>query len=361
MQWNQLTCAYGSAGIVPEIIESLKLCDPDEVAEAIGGLYATIYHQGDVYDSTAAAIPLLAQVLRDECCICRARVAVLIGNIITATHAEDQQDEVAKQIDRAVDSVFDQLTALINDRNPDLRRVIPFVLSEYIRLNHNQAVSACVFMEAFFDAAVVEEDAISRACFICAGISIGNINDSSTLERAITSSRDSHVLTAVVTVAGMRGFDVGEHLATVVDAYRNEAETKGFFDRYSFQSMDRESLFPWFQDSVLDAIVDLCLKKEYRNTKEALRIFSLEASRSNRIRCERLDRILRVYLNGESIFSLQKPLAFHLVLNHVLENEDIWMPFHGVQGKVQKTLGVADSENGRKAMRDFLTSAHLQN
>nr|WP_222108398.1 HEAT repeat domain-containing protein [Streptomyces cupreus] len=51
--------AYGSAEDVPALLRGLASTDPAEREIALDGLYGTVHHQGDVYDSTLACVPFL--------------------------------------------------------------------------------------------------------------------------------------------------------------------------------------------------------------------------------------------------------------------------------------------------------------
>ena len=60
--WDRLSHAYGSAEDVPDCINGLLSKDETEFDDALCELSSNIYHQGDVFDSTAATIPFLIKL-----------------------------------------------------------------------------------------------------------------------------------------------------------------------------------------------------------------------------------------------------------------------------------------------------------
>src|SRR6476620_3022542 len=59
VDWGKLDHAYGTAEDVPEDLLALASSDSARRKDARWNLGSTIYHQGDIFDSTAAAIPFL--------------------------------------------------------------------------------------------------------------------------------------------------------------------------------------------------------------------------------------------------------------------------------------------------------------
>jgi hypothetical protein len=59
VDWASMEHAYGSAADVPELLRGLASPYPQERETALDGMYGAVHHQGDVYDSTLAAVPFL--------------------------------------------------------------------------------------------------------------------------------------------------------------------------------------------------------------------------------------------------------------------------------------------------------------
>src|SRR6516164_7904555 len=57
VEWTSLRHAYGAAGDVPALLDSLT---PDPADEVWGELWSRICHQGSVYSASFAALPALA-------------------------------------------------------------------------------------------------------------------------------------------------------------------------------------------------------------------------------------------------------------------------------------------------------------
>ena len=66
IDWLKLGDAYGPADTVADAIRALLSDDAEERESARLSLSSTIYHQGDIFDSTAAAIPFLIEIFADD-------------------------------------------------------------------------------------------------------------------------------------------------------------------------------------------------------------------------------------------------------------------------------------------------------
>ncbi|MFE4962587.1 HEAT repeat domain-containing protein [Streptomyces sp. NPDC056660] len=59
VDWASLRHAYGSAEDVPGLLRGLASADAAEREVALDGMYGSVHHQGNVYDSTLACVPFL--------------------------------------------------------------------------------------------------------------------------------------------------------------------------------------------------------------------------------------------------------------------------------------------------------------
>ncbi|MFE3166393.1 HEAT repeat domain-containing protein [Streptomyces sp. NPDC059224] len=59
VDWASLRHAYGSAEDVPGLLRALASPDAAEREVALDGMYGSVHHQGNVYDSTLACVPFL--------------------------------------------------------------------------------------------------------------------------------------------------------------------------------------------------------------------------------------------------------------------------------------------------------------
>ncbi|MFJ9348000.1 HEAT repeat domain-containing protein [Streptomyces sp. NPDC101237] len=59
VDWASLRHAYGSAADVPGLLRALASPDATEREAALDGMYGSVHHQGNVYDSTLACVPFL--------------------------------------------------------------------------------------------------------------------------------------------------------------------------------------------------------------------------------------------------------------------------------------------------------------
>ncbi|MDA2805204.1 HEAT repeat domain-containing protein [Nocardiopsis suaedae] len=65
VDWASMGHAYGSAEDVPDMLRRMVGDDPGERGKAFSEFYGAVHHQGDVYESTVAAVPFLIHALRD--------------------------------------------------------------------------------------------------------------------------------------------------------------------------------------------------------------------------------------------------------------------------------------------------------
>ncbi|MDA2809275.1 hypothetical protein O4J56_01375 [Nocardiopsis sp. RSe5-2] len=65
VDWGSMGHAYGTAEDVPDMLRRMASGDPGERGKAFSEFYGAVHHQGDVYESTVAAVPFLIHALRD--------------------------------------------------------------------------------------------------------------------------------------------------------------------------------------------------------------------------------------------------------------------------------------------------------
>ncbi len=96
VDWNGVRDAYGPAGNIPALLRAFVSVDPFHREFAKELLFQTIWHQGNVYSASAAAVPFLYNLLEDDGPHDRDGVADLIATIADALPpylqcAEDQK------------------------------------------------------------------------------------------------------------------------------------------------------------------------------------------------------------------------------------------------------------------------------
>ncbi len=85
IDWSKLVDASGPANDVPLWLVQLSSDDAEATAEAIDALFGLIWHQGAIYTSSIAALPILAQYLADDEQKHRDALAALIASIVTGS------------------------------------------------------------------------------------------------------------------------------------------------------------------------------------------------------------------------------------------------------------------------------------
>ncbi len=81
VNWSDLKDAYGPAVDVPALLRAFVSVDPDDRKFADQLLCQTIWHQGNVYSATSAAVPFLFKLLEEDGPHDKEAVVGLIGLI----------------------------------------------------------------------------------------------------------------------------------------------------------------------------------------------------------------------------------------------------------------------------------------
>lgn len=159
IDWASLTHAHGPATDVPERLRSLLSEDPEVRTEAIAGLHETIWHQGTVYPASAAAVPLLYELLlhpdvQDKGGIVNLLACIADGRGHLEVHARDDdgeragrsmlgkrgrslEDALAQEaaetgsVRRAVSAGLRHLRPYLSEAEPDLRCNVASALGNY--------------------------------------------------------------------------------------------------------------------------------------------------------------------------------------------------------------------------------------
>src|SRR5215469_14243440 len=81
VDWSAVSDAYGPATDIPALFRALVSGNPDHREFACELLHQTIWHQGNVYSATAAAIPFLYNLLEADGPHDKEAIAGLLGLI----------------------------------------------------------------------------------------------------------------------------------------------------------------------------------------------------------------------------------------------------------------------------------------
>jgi hypothetical protein len=135
--WESLRHAYGSAEDVPGWVRGLVDSDPVVREESLDAMHAAVHHQGDVYDSTVAAVPFLVEALTVPGLPGREGIAELVASIAGLSEWPDETelDEVragmlrqAVRASELVVAVAPALIRLADDADPAVRAAAPKLL-----------------------------------------------------------------------------------------------------------------------------------------------------------------------------------------------------------------------------------------
>ncbi|MGI5242045.1 HEAT repeat domain-containing protein [Dactylosporangium sp. CA-139066] len=137
IDWASLEHAYGSARDVPGWVRGLVDPDPAVRERSLDAMYGAVHHQGDVYDSTVAAVPYLIEALTAPGLPGRDGIAELLASIAELSEWPDETEldeddaEMLRQAARANALALAAAPALIrlaDDPDPAVRAAAPKLL-----------------------------------------------------------------------------------------------------------------------------------------------------------------------------------------------------------------------------------------
>ncbi|MEU2555065.1 HEAT repeat domain-containing protein [Streptomyces sp. NPDC013313] len=114
VDWASLRHACGSARDVPGWLRGLASADAAERQTALDGMFGTVHHEGNVYDSTLACVPFLFSLAAREAVPERGCIVELLVSI-----GAESGDARARDAVRADGEVF---VSLLGDPDPGVRR-----------------------------------------------------------------------------------------------------------------------------------------------------------------------------------------------------------------------------------------------
>ncbi|MGW4438891.1 HEAT repeat domain-containing protein [Streptomyces sp. NPDC004596] len=114
VDWASLRHACGSARDVPGWLRGLASADAAERQTALDGMFGTVHHEGNVYDSTLACVPFLFSLAAREAVPERGCIVELLVSI-----GAESGDPRARDAVRADGEVF---VSLLGDPDPGVRR-----------------------------------------------------------------------------------------------------------------------------------------------------------------------------------------------------------------------------------------------
>ncbi|MFJ9713562.1 HEAT repeat domain-containing protein [Streptomyces sp. NPDC101234] len=124
VDWASLRHAHGSAADVPGLLRGLASADAAEREVALDGLYGSVHHQGNVYDSTLACVPFLFALASRTEVEDRAAVVELLVSI-----GAESAGPLARAAVRAGAEAF---VPLADDACPGVRRAAAGALVRFL-------------------------------------------------------------------------------------------------------------------------------------------------------------------------------------------------------------------------------------
>jgi HEAT repeat protein len=137
IDWASLTHAYGSAEDVPGWVRGLADPDPAVREESLDAIDGAVHHQGDIYDSTVAAVPYLIEALTAPGGPGREGIAELLASIAELGEWPDEtelDEDGAEMLRHAVRAnalavaAAPALIRLVGDPDPAVRAAAPKLL-----------------------------------------------------------------------------------------------------------------------------------------------------------------------------------------------------------------------------------------
>lgn len=124
VDWTSLRHAHGSAADVPALLRGLASADAAEREAALDGMYGSVHHQGNVYDSTLACVPFLFTLA--------ARVEVPDRGAIVELLVSIGAESAGERAQGAVRARAEAFVALAEDPCPWVRRAAAGALVRFL-------------------------------------------------------------------------------------------------------------------------------------------------------------------------------------------------------------------------------------
>ncbi|MFD5541079.1 HEAT repeat domain-containing protein [Streptomyces sp. NPDC127079] len=124
VDWTSLRHAYGSAADVPGLLRRLASPDAAEREAALDGLYGSVHHRGNVYDSTLACVPFL--------CALAARPEVRDRGAIVELLVSIGSESAGSRARAAVRARAEVFVPLADDPCPGVRRAAADALVRFL-------------------------------------------------------------------------------------------------------------------------------------------------------------------------------------------------------------------------------------
>lgn len=173
VDWASLEHSYGPADNVPELLRGLASADPAERENALDGMYGTVHHHGDVYDSTLACIPFLMELVADPLVEDRGAIIELLTSIggidLDGDDELDPGDEGFEDAANyamaasAVTAGCDVFLDLVGDHDREVRLVVPLTLANL----HGDPVRVLRLLRHRLE--VEKDDEVRLACLEAGG------------------------------------------------------------------------------------------------------------------------------------------------------------------------------------------------
>jgi hypothetical protein len=175
IDWSRLPHAHGPATDIPVLLRRLADGSGDDSEQAMGDLFETIWHQGTVYEATAAAVPFLIELAADPASPHRLNLLCLLdaiaegwldgqkypqspGKFVPPRQARQRAIDCGHQqaAHAAVAAGRTELFELLSDEDAQVRVASAFVLALLIGY-------AAEVAEMLLDAADREADEVCRS------------------------------------------------------------------------------------------------------------------------------------------------------------------------------------------------------
>lgn len=131
VDWGALSHAHGAATDFPLLLRAAVCDNPEDRQCAFQLLFETIWHQGTVWEATAATVPFLYRLLESDETPDRQSVAVLLATIADCDTGKDEHKTASR---RAVAQRLDLLYPYLRDPDSEVRRSVAAAVGRYPEL-----------------------------------------------------------------------------------------------------------------------------------------------------------------------------------------------------------------------------------
>ncbi len=360
IDWKAKQSPYGNASHIPEVLQRLTDTQPqDSMRSPLRSLYTHLHPDGDIFDSTVAAVPVLALMLSDEDVHDRAGIATFLGSVAENGQELARNDALRSELQQVFMDMILPLLNFFQDSAPSLRASLCFTIANAILLcGTSSRMDNAKFNDAIklFERAI--DDEIGPSATGSLGMAIAIMRRELRMDVRLSLMRDivRNDTACVPICCKLLDWKVDE--IDAVKLLRDYILTSEPASRF-WRLVSRRGDFPWYMGDVDSKVHSVTLVSRFGGMPACVEIACHEVATSFFYRSYRFSKLLAQFLNGFNLASYLKEgkgltSAELGVLRAIYANESFWNLPRLQDNFLLTALGVSENINGRLEIASIL-------